>query len=61
VTIHALSLMPPMVYWADADLGRRLARVVNDPVGALTGVEGLSPGDQARILGGNARRLLGLD
>jgi len=30
VTIHALSLMPPMVYWADADLGLRLARVVND-------------------------------
>ncbi len=32
VTIHALSLMPPMVYWADADLGLRLARVVNDAI-----------------------------
>jgi aminocarboxymuconate-semialdehyde decarboxylase len=30
VTIHALSLMPPMVYWADAELGQKLARVVND-------------------------------
>ena len=30
VTIHALSLMPPMVYWADNALGLRLARVVND-------------------------------
>lgn len=30
VTVHALSLMPPMVYWADAALGGRLARVVND-------------------------------
>jgi aminocarboxymuconate-semialdehyde decarboxylase len=30
VTVHALSLMPPMVYWADADLGLRLARAVND-------------------------------
>ena len=30
VTMHALSLMPPMVYWADAALGQRLARLVND-------------------------------
>lgn len=30
VTVHALSLMPPMVYWGDGDLGERLARVVND-------------------------------
>lgn len=30
VTIHALSLMPPMVYWADDALGLRLARLVND-------------------------------
>jgi aminocarboxymuconate-semialdehyde decarboxylase len=30
VTMHALSLMPPMVYWADAALGLRLARLVND-------------------------------
>jgi aminocarboxymuconate-semialdehyde decarboxylase len=34
VTIHALSLMPPMVYWDDADLGQRLARVVNDAMAA---------------------------
>ena len=32
VTIHALSLMPPMVYWADAALGLRLARLVNDAI-----------------------------
>lgn len=32
VTIHALSLMPPMVYWADAGLGLRLARLVNDAI-----------------------------
>ncbi len=32
VTIHALSLMPPMVYWADAALSLRLARVVNDAI-----------------------------
>ncbi|MBI2528493.1 MAG: amidohydrolase [Candidatus Rokubacteria bacterium] len=30
VTVHALSLMPPMVYWADEALGTRLARLVND-------------------------------
>jgi len=30
VTIHALSLMPPMVYWADDTLGLRLAQVWND-------------------------------
>jgi len=30
VTVHALSLMPPMVYWADGALGLRLARIVND-------------------------------
>jgi len=30
VTMHALSLMPPMVYWADGDLGLRLAKLVND-------------------------------
>jgi aminocarboxymuconate-semialdehyde decarboxylase len=34
VALHALSLMPPMVYWADADLGLRLARVVNDAIAA---------------------------
>jgi len=30
VTVHALSLNPPMVYWADGALGNRLARLVND-------------------------------
>jgi aminocarboxymuconate-semialdehyde decarboxylase len=30
VTVHALSLMPPMVYWGDGALGLRLARLVND-------------------------------
>src|SRR6266542_4123012 len=30
VTVHALSLMPPMVYWADGPLGLRLAKLVND-------------------------------
>jgi aminocarboxymuconate-semialdehyde decarboxylase len=30
VASHALSLMPPMVYWGDGALGSRLARVVND-------------------------------
>jgi aminocarboxymuconate-semialdehyde decarboxylase len=30
VTVHALSLMPPMVYWADGALALRLARLVND-------------------------------
>jgi len=30
VDVHALSLTFPMVYWADAELGSRLARAVND-------------------------------
>lgn len=30
VRIHALSLTLPMVYWADGELGLRLARIVND-------------------------------
>jgi len=30
VRVHALSLTTPMVYWADGDLGLRLARAVND-------------------------------
>jgi aminocarboxymuconate-semialdehyde decarboxylase len=30
VTVHALSLMPPMTYWADETLAARLARLVND-------------------------------
>ena len=30
VAVHALSLTAPMVYWADGDLGQRLAAAVND-------------------------------
>ena len=30
VAVHALSLMPPMVYWADEAIAPRLARLVND-------------------------------
>jgi len=30
VGVHALSLTAPMVYWADGDLGGRLARATND-------------------------------
>lgn len=30
VDVHALSLTFPMVYWAEAELGTRLARAVND-------------------------------
>src|ERR1043166_7610616 len=30
VGVHALSLMPPMVYWGDGALGLRSARLVND-------------------------------
>ena len=36
VAIHALSLMPPMVYWADAALGLRAARIVNDALAEAT-------------------------
>jgi aminocarboxymuconate-semialdehyde decarboxylase len=32
VDVHALSLTFPMVYWADAELGTRLARAVNDAI-----------------------------
>jgi aminocarboxymuconate-semialdehyde decarboxylase len=34
VDVHALSLTFPMVYWADAELGTRLARAVNDGMSA---------------------------
>ena len=34
VQVHALSLTFPMVYWADAELGTRLARAVNDGMSA---------------------------
>jgi aminocarboxymuconate-semialdehyde decarboxylase len=36
VRVHALSLNPPMVYWADNDLGVRLARLVNDAMAEAT-------------------------
>jgi aminocarboxymuconate-semialdehyde decarboxylase len=34
VSMHALSLTQPMVYWADDDLGARLAATFNDAVSA---------------------------
>lgn len=34
VDLQVLSLNPPMVYWADAQLGSRLARVYNDDLAA---------------------------
>jgi aminocarboxymuconate-semialdehyde decarboxylase len=34
VDMQVLSLNPPMVYWADADLGTRLARIYNDELAA---------------------------
>lgn len=34
VRVQALSLTMPMVYWADAELGTRLARIVNDAMAA---------------------------
>jgi len=36
VTVHALSLMPPMVYWGDGSLGLRLAKIVNDGMAEAT-------------------------
>jgi aminocarboxymuconate-semialdehyde decarboxylase len=36
VAVHALSLMPPMVYWTDGALGLRLARLVNDAMAAAS-------------------------
>jgi aminocarboxymuconate-semialdehyde decarboxylase len=36
VAVHALSLNPPMVYWADSALGLRLARLVNDAMAEAT-------------------------
>jgi aminocarboxymuconate-semialdehyde decarboxylase len=36
VTVHALSLMPPMVYWADGALGLRLAKLVNNAMAEAT-------------------------
>ena len=36
ITVQALSLMPPMVYWADGTLAVRLARLVNDAIAEAT-------------------------
>jgi aminocarboxymuconate-semialdehyde decarboxylase len=36
VAAHALSLMPPMVTWADNALGLRMARLVNDAMAEAT-------------------------
>ncbi|HEV2358729.1 MAG TPA: amidohydrolase family protein [bacterium] len=35
ITMQALSLSPPMLYWAPPDLGRELAAVFNDEVAAI--------------------------
>lgn len=35
IDVQALSLSPPMLYWAPADLGRELASVFNDEVAAI--------------------------
>jgi len=37
ITAQALSLSPPMVYWAPADLGAALARAFNDGIAELCG------------------------
>ena len=34
IDVQAISLCPPMVYWADADLGTKLARRYNDELAA---------------------------
>ncbi len=36
ITTQALSLSPPMLYWAPADVGRELAAVFNDEVAAIS-------------------------
>jgi len=36
VTVHALSLNPPMAYWGDGALGIPLARIVNDAMAEAT-------------------------
>jgi len=35
ITVQALSLSPPMLYWAPPDLGRALAAVFNDEIAAI--------------------------
>lgn len=59
VDIHAHFV--PEGYLPLIETDRRLQAMDRQGVGALAGVEGLSPGDRARLLGGNVRRLLGLD
>ena len=39
VDMQVLSLNPPMVYWADADLGTRLARLYNDELAAAVAAQ----------------------
>ncbi len=36
VDVQALSIGPPMVYWAEPDLGLRLCQIYNDAVAAVT-------------------------
>ncbi len=37
ISLQVLSLSPPMVYWAPADLGQRLARAFNDGIVEICG------------------------
>lgn len=46
VDVHCLSLSPPMVYWADPDLGIELARVFNT--------------ETAKVARGNPERFIGI-
>jgi len=39
VDLQVLSLNPPMVYWADVDLGTRLARLYNDELAATVAAQ----------------------
>jgi len=36
VDVQALSIGPPMVYWAEPDFGLRLAQIYNDAIGSVT-------------------------
>src|SRR5256885_16931088 len=60
VDVQVLSLCPPMVYWADAALGVRLARTFNDELAAAIADEpdrlaGLAPGPLQDLAAGSAR------